>query len=358
MPTPTNAPALTWTASNDDGTGGSGVVGYRIYRDGQLIATPSSPTFADGSLSISGSHAYWVTSIDAVGNESPASPTKVVSVDLDPPLAPPDLSAISPTQRPSLAWGASTDVGPGSIAIDHYNVYRDGILIGKSTATSFVDARLSVSGQVTYTVRAVDLAGNVGPPSAPAPVTIDVTGPSLQSLSIPRERTVGAQVVFSVAAVDPQGSTVAEPVWTFGDGGAQGSTVTHTFNTPGVYSVTVSATDALGNTTSSSPTTITVVTHPTIVQNASIKAPAPLRLKALRAGGWRVQATITLSLGTNVTVRLGVGRKTIGHTGRNVPNGRTPIFMTIPKRYRKKGTFTLTLRIAGADVQAVTFRVR
>jgi chitodextrinase len=281
-----------------------------------------------------------------------------VAVDLDPPLAPPDLSAASPTQRPSLSWGASTDVGPGSIAIDHYNVYRDGILIGKSTATSYVDTRLATSGQVTYSVRAVDLAGNVGPPSAPAPVTIDVTGPSLQSLSIPRERTVGSEVVFSVAAVDPQGSAVAEPVWTFGDGGAHGSTVTHVFNTPGVYSVTVSATDALGNTTSSSPSTITVVARAANVTKASIKAPAPLRLKGLRTRGWRVQATVTLSAGTNVTVRLGVVNKTIAATRRNVPDGKTPIFMTIPRGYRKKGTFTLTLRVAGVDVQTTRFLVR
>ena len=223
------ARASRWTASNDDSTGGSGVVGYRVYRDGQLIATQTSPTFADGSLSISGSHAYWVTAVDAVGNESPASPTRVVAVDLDPPLAPPDLSAGSPTQRPSLNWGAATDVGPGTIAIDHYNVYRDGTLIARTTTTNFVDTRVTTSGQVSYTVRAVDLAGNVGPPSTPVSVTIDVTGPTLQNLTIPRERTVGTQVTFSVAAVDPQGSTVTEPVWSFGDGGAHGTTVTHVF---------------------------------------------------------------------------------------------------------------------------------
>jgi hypothetical protein len=122
--------------------------------------------------------------------------------------------------------------------------------------------------------------------------------------------------------------------------------------------VVVSATDALGNTTSSPPTTITVVARAPKITNATIKAPAPLRLKALRRGGWRVQATVTLSTGTNVTVRLSVISRTIAATRRNVPDGRTPIFMTIPKGYHKKGTFTLTLRIAGVDVQTVTFRVR
>ena len=84
----------------------------------------------------------------------------------------------SPTQRPSLNWGAATDVGPGTIAIDHYNVYREGTLIARTTTTNFVDTRVTTSGQVSYTVRAVDLAGNVGPPSTPVSVTIDVTGPT------------------------------------------------------------------------------------------------------------------------------------------------------------------------------------
>src|SRR6185437_5500558 len=97
--------------------------------------------------------------------------------------------------------------------------------------------RVTASGQASYTVRAVDLAGNVGPSSTPVAVTIDVTGPTLQNLAIPRERVAGTQVTFSVAAVDPQGSNVTAPVWSFGDGGAHGDTVTHVFASPGVYSV-------------------------------------------------------------------------------------------------------------------------
>ncbi len=332
MPTPTNAPVLTWTASNDDGTGGSGVVGYHVYRDGQLIATPSSPTYADSGLSVSGSHAYWITAIDAVGNESPASATKVVAIDLDPPQAPPDLSVPSPTQRPTLTWGAATDVGPGPSAIDHYNVYRDGTLIGRPTTTTYADTRVSASGQATYTVRAVDLAGNVGPPSNPVSVTIDMTGPSLQGLSIPRERTVGSEVAFSVTAVDPQGSAVADPLWNFGDGSAHGSAVTHVYAAPGTYSVTVSAADALGNTTTSSPTTITIVAKiARVVAKASISSPATLRLKALRTRSWRVQATVKLDAGANVTVRLMAGQKTIGRTTRNVPDGSTAIALEGPE---------------------------
>ena len=262
----------------------------------------------------------------------------------------------TPTQRPTLNWGAATDVGPGQIAIDHYNVYRDGTLIGRSTTTNYVDTRVTTSGQVTYTVRAVDLAGNIGQPSIPFAVTVDMTGPNLQNLSIPRERVAGSSVTFSVAAVDPQGSSVADPVWSFGDGDAKGSTVTHVFNSPGVYSVTVSASDALGNTTSSSPETITVLPR---LSKAVITPPTALRLKALRARGWRVQGMLTLDATGTVTVRLSMGSRTLAQTTRNVPDGLTPIYLTVPRGYRRKGTFKLSLTVSGSKLQSsAVFKVR
>src|SRR5262249_23320583 len=125
IPMPTNTPALSWDATNDDRTGGSGVVGYRIYRDGSLLPTTTAPKYADAALGASGSHAYWVTAVDAVGNESLATQTLVVYTDKTPPAAPADLSAPTPTVKPSLTWTGSTDAPTGNSGIDHYNVYRN-----------------------------------------------------------------------------------------------------------------------------------------------------------------------------------------------------------------------------------------
>src|SRR5262249_26711623 len=100
IPTPTRLPSLSWTASNDDRTGGSGGVGYHVYRDGALLTTTTSPGYNDASLGASGSHAYWVTAVDAVGNESLATPTMVVYADLQPPPPPADLAAPTPTTKP------------------------------------------------------------------------------------------------------------------------------------------------------------------------------------------------------------------------------------------------------------------
>ncbi len=104
IPQPTSLPTLAWDASNDDRTGGSGVVGYHVYRDGQLLTTTTSPGFADASIGASGSHAYWVTAVDAVGNESLATQTIVVYADRTPPPPPGSLTGATPTPKPVLSW--------------------------------------------------------------------------------------------------------------------------------------------------------------------------------------------------------------------------------------------------------------
>jgi len=57
-----------------------------------------------------------------------------------------------------LSWDAATD----DIGIDHYEIYRDGILLLNITGTSYQDTGLLNGQSYTYTVRAVDAAENKG----------------------------------------------------------------------------------------------------------------------------------------------------------------------------------------------------
>jgi PKD domain len=78
---------------------------------------------------------------------------------------------------------------------------------------------------------------------------LDAAGPVLKSLSIPATATVGVPTTFSVAPSD-QLSEPSTASWSFGDAStASGASVTHTFVNPGTYSVSVTATDAVGNST-------------------------------------------------------------------------------------------------------------
>ena len=69
----------------------------------------------------------------------------------------PDLSATSVTSDAiSLSWDPSTD----DVEVTGYRVYRSGTLIELVAEPAFTDASASVDVSNTYTVSAIDAAGN------------------------------------------------------------------------------------------------------------------------------------------------------------------------------------------------------
>jgi len=75
----------------------------------------------------------------------------------------------------------------------------------------------------------------------------DGTGPQLRSLAIPARGVAGRPVAFSVAPLDVL-SALGQTTWGFGDGAvATGTQVTHTYTSPGSYTVTVTSADAQAN---------------------------------------------------------------------------------------------------------------
>jgi chitodextrinase len=72
--TPGNALAiLSWTAASDD----AGIAGYRIYRDGLLIATLTGLSYTDSGLTNTQLYAYEIEAFDAAGKISPRVATSV-----------------------------------------------------------------------------------------------------------------------------------------------------------------------------------------------------------------------------------------------------------------------------------------
>ena len=90
----------------------------------------------------------------------------------------------------------------------------------------------------------------------------DAAGPWLRSLSVPAAGVEGQELSFSVSPVDVWSKVAATP-WSFGDGAtATGTTVTHAYGQAGTYPISVSASDAVGNST-------------TATQPIAIASPAP-----------------------------------------------------------------------------------
>jgi len=82
----------------------------------------------------------------------------------------------------------------------------------------------------------------------------DAAGPLLESLSIPASGTAGQALALSVSPRDVW-SALGVTSWSFGDGtSGVGTSITHAYAAAGIYSVTVTSADALGNATSATGT--------------------------------------------------------------------------------------------------------
>jgi chitinase len=64
---------LSWTASTDN-VGGSGMAGYDVYRNGQIVGSPTTPGYTDSPLSANTAYTYRVRARDRSGNASASSP--------------------------------------------------------------------------------------------------------------------------------------------------------------------------------------------------------------------------------------------------------------------------------------------
>jgi uncharacterized repeat protein (TIGR03806 family) len=164
---------LAWRASTD--SGGSGLAGYRIIRNGAQVAQVMANvlTFSDGGLTPNTQYNYQVRAFDGDGNVSANSNTASATTPADTtaPSAPTNATAVasSPTNV-NVTWNASTDTGGSGLA--GYRVFRDGAQIATGIiATTYADNTVQPGTLYTYVVRAVDNAGNVSGASNSAQVT-------------------------------------------------------------------------------------------------------------------------------------------------------------------------------------------
>jgi PKD repeat protein len=92
----------------------------------------------------------------------------------------------------------------------------------------------------------------------------DGAGPLLGTPTVPATAAQGTSASFSVAQPLDAFSSVASVKWSFGDGSADatGTQVSHTFSAAGTFKVTVTATDAVGNSTSATGSITVTATPP------------------------------------------------------------------------------------------------
>jgi len=214
------------------------------------------------------------------------------------------------------------------------------------------DVAVDSQGDAVAVWSRADGAGKVVEVSA-----YDAVGPMLSALSLPKGGVTDVPLSFSVIALPPWAG-LGQTLWGFGDGfGASGTSVTHTYELPGSYDITVASADVLGNFTHASGTiTVGVGPRPTIFN-------ARLSRSRFRVAGRRTGAltTVSFTLSAFATVHMTITRSTAGlrSRGRCVkPNAR------LRRRHSKRcermvrfGTLTRSREPVGADKVAFTGRI-
>jgi chitodextrinase len=238
---------LAWGASVD--SGGSGLAGYRIYRNGGFVkqVAASNRTASDTGLVQSTAYTYQVTAVDTAGNQSSGSmlatgitpicsTTTTIATATTTSTTSPTLEKIAPSvptglmataascSQVNLAWNASTDSGGSGLA--GYRVYRNNTFLKQVATTSTSDTGLAGSTIYSYQVSAIDNAGNESSRSATVstntPVCTASTGAYLWAKRMGGTVLADSVVPYGVA-VDSSGNSYVTGVLygtvNFGTGG-------------------------------------------------------------------------------------------------------------------------------------------
>ena len=235
--------ALIWNAATDN----VAVAGYRVYRDGVLVATVSANSFTDTGLVNGSSYRYLLVAYDAAGNASVAAAVTgapALSLDTSPPSAPPGFTATAGNQQVDLAWGASTD----DVKVVFYQVFRDGVPIVAQEGLAFTDTGLVNGRHYVYTVFAHDSADNVSLAATASATPADTQAPTVPSGLTATPANTQVSLTWNTATdnvgvtgyrVYRNNTLVASPTTPY---------YADTGRTNGVsYSYTVAAVDAAGN---------------------------------------------------------------------------------------------------------------
>lgn len=133
---------LSWSASSD--TGGSGLAGYRVYRNGAQITATAATSYADTGVAGGTTYSYTVAAYDNVGNVSAQS------------------SAASATTPPALAAAVSSTTW-NYLKVNKYVTYDPNVVVspsgGSGTGYTYLwerisgDTQTSIIGATSNSVR-------------------------------------------------------------------------------------------------------------------------------------------------------------------------------------------------------------
>jgi hypothetical protein len=163
--------------------------------------------------------------------------------------------AASGVPAPTLQWQKSTDGGATWMNIT-----------GATTATYTTPSTVIADNNSKFRCVATNSVGAVNSDAATLTVNIGNRVPVISSMpmAIPNPALTGQNIVFQVAASDPDGDSMTY-AWNFGDGAiANGSAAQHTYAAAGSYVATVTISDGSASISASISVTVNPATDTTL----------------------------------------------------------------------------------------------
>jgi hypothetical protein len=160
---------VTVNTTATDNTGGSGIAKVEFYVDAVLKSTDTTSPYSfswDTSTATLGAHSLTAKAYDKAptANVTTSAAVNVTVTDGTPPSTPTNLHTTSTsTTTISVAWTASTD----NVGVTGYQVKRNGTTLTTTSSLSYTDTGLTPATAYSYTVVAVDAAGNTSPAAGP-----------------------------------------------------------------------------------------------------------------------------------------------------------------------------------------------
>ena len=234
--------SLTWDEVSD------ATNGYKVYRNGSLIASPTTNSHTDTALA-DATYSYEVSAVDDAGESTKASVS--ATVNNVPPAAPTSLTASVNQDSVNLTWDTVDDATEG------YKVYRNDVLIASPTTNSHTDIGLA-DGTYLYEVSAVDTVGE-STSKASASATVN---------NVPPEAPTNLIASINVNSVHLNWDAVADATSynVYRNSSLIASPTTNSFIDTnlddGTHSYEVSSVDAAGESTSKASTSVSISVDP------------------------------------------------------------------------------------------------
>ena len=204
---------------------------YLLYRDGVLFTELSgnAVTYTDEGITSDRYYTYTLYAMDVYGNRSEGvnvGSRPAAQPDNTPPTVPTGLNARISGSQVMLSWNRSTD----NVAVTCYIITCNGEEVGRGYNRSFAHAGLVPGSSCTYTVSAVDGAGNRSSESETVSVTVpDSSGISYANISYSRNKAgliLGEQITTTLRATADITTVEFTANYTLEDGTSDSSTVT------------------------------------------------------------------------------------------------------------------------------------